>query len=485
MKGKSKDIHILISVILFVVMRIILGKCTGMGITPAGASALSLFISTIYLWITYGSGWTSLISIALLAFTGICPSSTVLANSFGNSTTVICIGTLALSVALEETGVTTHISNWFITRKFVNNRPYVFMLMFFLAEMVVTYVIEATAAMIVFVALAKSLLESLGYTKEDKFSKSIYLGVLWLVCAAMAATPIGHPVTILMLNTLSAVTGSPVSWLKYMAVGIPFSLVTLAIVMLIIRFVIRPDCEKFKVYDTEEIRKTMQPLSKRGKVVSAVYLVLIIVWLLPDFISSVLPKVGEVLSSVGTAIPSLIAFAVLGAIRVDGEPALDYEKTLKKLHWPTIWFIACIFVYASIFSLESGGINVFLKNLVSPLTEKLSMTAMVVVFLALVALVTNFASNGVTGIMGMTVCAPVLLTMTGSSVGIVTAFGVLATILCNFGIATPGGSGFVAIGQKDGYITAGETFKYGMLAVTLFYLSVIAVFWPLAKAIFA
>ena len=167
MKGKSKDIHILISVILFVVMRIILGKCTGMGITPAGASALSLFISTIYLWITYGSGWTSLISIALLAFTGICPSSTVLANSFGNSTTVICIGTLALSVALEETGVTTHISNWFITRKFVNNRPYVFMLMFFLAEMVVTYVIEATAAMIVFVALAKSLLESLGYTKED------------------------------------------------------------------------------------------------------------------------------------------------------------------------------------------------------------------------------------------------------------------------------------------------------------------------------
>lgn len=75
--------------------------------------------------------------------------------------------------------------------------------------------------------------------------------------------------------------------------------------------------------------------------------------------------------------------------------------------------------------------------------------------------------------------------MTGSSVGIVTAFGVLATILCNFGIATPGGSGFVAIGQKDGYITAGETFKYGMLAITLFYLSVIAVFWPLAKAIFA
>ena len=205
MKGKSKDIHILISVILFVVMRIILGRCTDMGITPAGASALSLFISTIYLWITYGSGWTSLISIALLAFTGICPAGTVLANSFGNSTTVICIGTLALSVALEETGVTTRISNWFITRKFVNNRPYMFMLMFFLAEMVVTYVIEATAAMIVFVTLAKSLLESLGYTKEDKFSKSIYLGVLWLICAAMAATPIGHPVTILMLNSLAAV----------------------------------------------------------------------------------------------------------------------------------------------------------------------------------------------------------------------------------------------------------------------------------------
>lgn len=75
MKTKSSQIHILIAAVVFFVLRFILGGCTDMGITEAGATALALFIATIYLWITYGSGWTSMLSIGLLAFSGICPAN--------------------------------------------------------------------------------------------------------------------------------------------------------------------------------------------------------------------------------------------------------------------------------------------------------------------------------------------------------------------------------------------------------------------------
>ena len=85
---KSRNKHILIAAILFAAMRMLLGNCMDMGLTPAGASALSLFISTVYLWITYGTGWTSMLSIGLLAFTGIAPAATIMGNSFGNSTTL-------------------------------------------------------------------------------------------------------------------------------------------------------------------------------------------------------------------------------------------------------------------------------------------------------------------------------------------------------------------------------------------------------------
>lgn len=479
----KKQIHLIIAVVLFFVMRLILGRCTDMGITAAGASALSLFICTIYLWITYGSGWTSMLSIGLLAFTGIAPANTIMANSFGNSTTVICIGTLILCVALEETGVTKMIANWFITRKFVNKRPYMFLLMFFLANLVICYFMEATAVMIIFVALAKSILDSLGYTKQDKFAKAIYYGVLWITCIGNGATPIGHPVPLLMLNSMVKITETPVSWLKYMAVGIPLSLVTLGLTMLIIRFVVRPDCTKFDNYDVEAQKAAMKPLTKEGKIALAVYVALIVYWLLPDFIGSILPGVAAKISSVGASIPSLIATAIVCAITVKGKPVMKYEDAVKKIHWSTIIFIACIFCYASVFNMESGGISVFLRALVSPLATKLSAAALAAVFLAFVIFVTNFASNGVTGTIGIVVCIPALMA-SAPSIGYITAYGVLVAILCNMGIATPGGSGFVAIAQKDGYIEGGETMRNSLLLIALMYVCVMLVFWPLARVIF-
>ena len=173
---------------------------------------------------------------------------------------------------------------------------------------------------------------------------------------------------------------------------------------------------------------------------------------------------------------------IICAIQVNGEPVLKYETAVKKIHWSTVIFIACIFVYASVFNMESGGINVFLKALVSPLANSLSAAVLAAVFLFLVIFVTNFASNGVTGIVGITVCAPALLGV--SSIGYVTAYGVLVAILCNMGIATPGGSGFVAIAQKDGYIEGGETMRYSLLLIALMYIATMLIFWPVAKLIF-
>lgn len=483
MKTKSRSIHILAAAVLFAAMFALLNSCSAMGITTAGAGALSLFIATIYLWITYGSGWTSMLSIGLLAFTGIMPATDVLAKSFGNSTTVICIGTLILCVALEENGVTARIANWFITRRFVSKRPYMFLFMFLLANMVVTYFMEATATMVLFLALAGSVLKGLGYTEKDKFSKCLYLGILWTSSSGQAGTPIGHPVPLLMLSNLAKQTGQEVSWLKYMQIGIPFSIASLLVMMLIIRFVIRPDCTKYDAYDIEEQRRKVQPLSRKGILSLIVYICLIVVWILPDLAASLLPGVAAVLKKVGTAIPSLIAVAILAAIKVQGEPVLKYETAVKKIHWSTVIFIACIFVYASTFTMESGGINVFLKALVAPLTNSLSAGMLAAVFLLFVLVVTNFASNGVTGTIGITVCAPVLLAAT-NDVSYVMAYGTLVAMTCVYGIATPGGSGFVALAQKDGVITGGETFKYSMMLIAALYVLVMLIFWPFAQMVF-
>ena len=479
---KPNSIHLLIAAVLFFALRIILGGCTDMGITPAGASTLALFVATIYVWITYGGGWTAMLSIGLLGFTGIAPASTILANSFGNATSVICIGTLILCVALEENGVTALIANWFITRKFVNKRPYAFLFMFLLADLFVCYFMEATGVIIVFLALAKNILDSLGYTRQDKFAKAMYLGLLWISTVGNGATPIGHPVTLLMLNSLTGITGESVSWIAHMAVGIPLSLITLLITLGVFKFILRPDCSKFLNYDVMERRKEMKPLNKKGAITVATYICLVIAWLLPDLAAPFLPGVAEIFSSVGASLISLLGVAAVCGIRVKGEPVLRYESAIGKIQWPVVYLIACNFAFSASFSMESGGISVFLGELVSPLTSYLSAGLLAAVFLAFVLYSTNFVANIVAGTIGIVVCVPALLET--SSISYVTAFGVLVAMLCNMGVATLGGSGFVALAQKDGYITSGETFKYSMITITLMYISVLVIAWPLSRFIF-
>ena len=103
-------------------------------------------------------------------------------------------------------------------------------------------------------------------------------------------------------------------------------------------------------------------------------------------------------------------------------------------------------------------------------------------FLFFVIVATNFFSNGVIGTIGISVGVPALMAI--APVGFVTAYGVLVAILCNMGVATPGGSGFVALAQKDGYITGGETLKFSMLVIILMYVAVMLIFWPIANLLF-
>lgn len=478
---RKKELHLLAAVIIFIIARMMLRNCADMGITAAGASTLALFIATVYLWLTYDSGWVSLLSIGLLGFTGICSTETILANSFGNTITVTVIAVMILCVALEENGVTATLANRFITGNAVKKRPYVFFFMFFLANLFFGWFMESTPVIIIFAALAKNILESLGYTSRDKFSKALYLGILWMSCVSLGATPIGHPLIMMLLNAVNEITGKNISWLRYMTVGIPLSLVTLVIAILIIRFFIRPDCAKFERYDVEKRRAELQPLSAKGKLSLLVYVMLIFWWLIPDIFGGLAPEFAAFAGSIGVPLSSLIAAGILCALKVGGEPVLHYSSALKKINWTTVYFIACIFLYASVLNMPAGGISVFFKNLIMPLSAGMSLEMLVAIFLLLVLILTNFVSNGVTGTLGILACAPVILAM--SDVASVTAYGVLVAMLCSMGVATPGGCAFVAIAQKDGYVNGGDTLKYGMLFILFVYIAVMLIFWPFARQI--
>ena len=111
----------------------------------------------------------------LIALTGIITPAQAWQFSLGNATTVLTILICILSYALNATNIGKTVAIWFITRKAAQKRPYMFLLLFMTANLLLAYVMDGIPTTIVFTLIAKNVADNLGYEKGDKFAKSLYL----------------------------------------------------------------------------------------------------------------------------------------------------------------------------------------------------------------------------------------------------------------------------------------------------------------------
>ena len=121
--------HLIIAVVIGLIIAVAVQPANGL--TVVGVRTLAVMIPTLYLWLTVGTTWTSLLFMGLLVMTGAMTSTEVWAGSVGHFSVISMIVFMMLNYCLTETGVIDLVCSWFITRKIVNNRPYVFLGMFF------------------------------------------------------------------------------------------------------------------------------------------------------------------------------------------------------------------------------------------------------------------------------------------------------------------------------------------------------------------
>lgn len=165
-------VHYLVALILFLL--ILLALPAGNGLTSDGVHLLAVIVPIIYMWITVGTDWVSLLALAGIVMTGVMTNgsnyyASVYSGSMGNFIILTVITCMALSEVLGQTGVIAKIANWFITRKFCQGRPYMFLAMFILSFFVIGTFMEATAAAIMYISLAQEICDKLGYKKRRSF----------------------------------------------------------------------------------------------------------------------------------------------------------------------------------------------------------------------------------------------------------------------------------------------------------------------------
>lgn len=469
--------HILIALVLLLCVKFLVPAANGL--TEVGVNVLAVLLPILYLWLTVGTDWVSLLALAAIIMTGVLSATDTYAASMGSSTIIVVVTCMALNKVLSDTGVIKKIAYWFLTRDLVRDRPYAFMAMFFLAATLLGLVLECATLGIIFITLAVEICDEIGYKKGDPFYTALIIGIFWISNITNAATPICHAVPLIMIGTAAA-SGITISYTQWMTLGLPFALVMYLLLLLVICVIWKPEASKYKNYDLDAARKRKIPLDRRGVISVVTFILVVLAWIVPEVFSSLLPAgMTAALKAWGNTVPAIIAVCLLCVIRVEGKPISKFSEIATAAPMTLLIFIGAVVVLGSAVSSADTGISLALSNVLAPMTSALSPAVMVGIGVLLCLIMTNFVSNVVSMLLFFGLVIPVI---TGAGVSLV-GVSVIICLVANFASLVPSAAVTAPLFFGPQHITVQNTLKWNLLMILLTFLVCMALLYPLGNAV--
>ncbi|MGN1155016.1 MAG: SLC13 family permease [Agathobacter sp.] len=476
MRLKKEYIHYLVALAIGLVIFFCL-PATG-GLTEIGVRVIAITLPTLYLWLTTNTHWTSVMALGLLAMTQALTPNEVWAGSMGHFVVITIITYFMLNVCLKETGVINKIAIFFVTRKFVQGRPFAFFAMFFAANLLVGLFMDNMSLAIIFIGIAAQLCEEIGIEKGTPFYTCLFMGSLWCNCVYSITSPIAHAVPNIMMGLVEAQLGIVITYTQWLAVGVPCTIAMYFIILLVVK-IWNPDATQFKNFDVDKLKSKYPPLDARGKFAAVVFIGVVAMVLLPSFLKGVFPVVWGYWNSVGVVVPAILAIVVLCVVQIGGKPMLDFPVAIKQVPMPAVIFAGTVCVLSVPLSSDVTGITAWMSGLLSPIFSNLGVGILIVLLCLCACIMTNFLSNTVTMVLFFNI-GVALLAGGGTNMamfGIVIAFAAaLATLTPSAAVPSP-------LFFGPGYVTMKATLKYNVIFLIVSFVVLAVVGIPFITAV--
>ena len=475
--GKSWGMKMAIAFIIYAIFQFILPAPEP--ITKAGMGVVGIFLATVYLWITVGIGWPSLLMVGMIGTTGVCTASELFAKTWGNSMTAFLVACFLLNGAMGETGLTRRFAMWFITRKSCAGKPWKIMFMFFFSCLLIGLVSTSSAITILYMAIAEEILSMTGYKKGEELPKAMMLGIFIMAEGAMFMTPISHVLIPNVFGWIEEGFGVTVSYGQFSAIFMLCGLIWFIAFWLIFRYLMKPDVSGLVSLDLDKLKKSVPAVSLQEKIVGLVYGIVIIIWLCPGLVKMIgLTTVGTWMSKLGTAIPAVIGAAVLCAVHVDGKPIIDLPAANRKIGWNSVYMMTAVMGTAYIFGLESCGVTAWLGQAFAPIMENMNPTMFVLAAIIFELVMTNCVSNTLSCSM-YNVLIPLAMSVSGVNP---IALGLIIASACYVAFGMP--SACPAASLHGDWTPVGYQMKWGWLSAAISVPIFMCVAYPLCCMMF-
>ena len=431
------------------------------GMTVSAMRLLGIFIAAVFLWITVGIGWPSLFTIAAVALLPEVSMNQMIAGSVGNPVMPFLIFTFCCSYALNQTPFTRRCAIAIITSKIAQKGPWVFLAVYFLSILLLGSCMSTTVIVVLYLTINEELFRLLNVKKGDDFGALLTIGLIVVSGISGAMTPIAHVFPVMAMSSYTSITGGTISYAAYMAAGIPAGILVTGCLLLLLRFVFKPDLRALQVIDTSSMKQNLPKADRREVLTASVFFCVVALWVIPELLKNTLPA-AKWIASFGTAMPPILGAMVLCILRVDDKPLLDLEAGAKSVPWTCLFMAMSALALASAMTNADIGLVEYVKGLLGPVAGSLNGIVFVFLMVAITAVMTNVGSNLVTVTIMCTVAIPAAMALTSSNIHPGALAAVLGMISA-YAFATPPAMTTVTLGVGSGWVTAGQMAKYGFL----------------------
>ncbi len=335
---------------------------------------------------------TALLPLLLFPILKIMPIDEVGAN-YGSPIIFLFFGGFVLALALEKVNLHKRIALNII--KITGTTPNKVVLGFMIATAALSMWISNTASTVVMLPIALSVIKLLihdadGFTRDDRnFALSVMLGIAFSANAGGIATVIGTPPNSVLIGLLENEYNIEISFLKWMTIGLPFSVILLFICYLVLVKWMFPNRQlKFNA-SREVIQRELDklgPTSGKEKMVLTIFGITVFLWIFRTVINGIFPTL-QLSDTIISMIGAVSLFAIPYRFK-RGEFILGWEDT-EKLAWGILILFGGGLALAN--GMSVSGIVDMVSNAIATAEVSVFITASLLIFLML--FMTELMSN--------------------------------------------------------------------------------------------
>lgn len=450
-------------------------------LTPLGMNLIGIFLGLLYGWIFVDIVWPSMAGLLALMLIGGMAPKVLLNSSFGDPIVVMMFFIFIFCAAIDEHGLSRFISLWFITRKFVQGKPWAFTFVFLASIFILGGLTSASPAALIGWAILYAICDLVGYKKGDGYPTMMVFAIVFAAQVGMSMIPFKQ-VPLTVLGAFSNITGMTIDYAKYMLIAIVCCIVCAILLLLTCKFIFHPDVSKLAKLDASKLDKTGDglTLTKTQKIVFAFLAALVLFLLLPSF----LPKeffLTRFLNGIGNTGVCILIVAVMCFLKVDGKPLMRIKKSIDNgVAWGIIFLLAAVQPLSTAMTAEESGITEWMMGILNPIFGGKSPIFFMVVIGLIAALVTNVMNNGALGVALM----PIVYSYCTAN-GIDPQLSVIIVVMCvHLAFLTPAASSSASLLHGNEWVTSKDIMKSATPVVFISWIAVTIVTVALGSLLF-